>query len=359
MHQSILVVRRVSVLAREHSSTDLLPLGSAIIVRDVGIIGLPYSGKSTLFTALTRTGFAGGRSNQAVVDVPDQRVHALARLEGSRKVTPAKVRFADAPGGVSARAIGEHRQTDALCVVLDAFRPGADPTGDLDALRTELLVADLQSIESGLTKARKRARATPEDGGEVAALEAAHEALSSDRAVRDAGLDEGSTRVLRGYGLLTMKPWIVVRNVSEELLEGAAEGDLADALTIDAALEAEVAGMDAGEAAELLAGFGISEPGLDRIIRACYAALDIVTFLTTNPDEARAWQVHRGATAPVAAGVIHSDLERGFIRAEVVSFDDLSSAGGWDDARARGLVRTEGRSYVVSEGDVMKVRFAV
>jgi GTP-binding protein YchF len=326
-------------------------------MRDVGIIGLPYSGKSTLFTALTRTGSAGGRSNQAVVDVPDPRLDVLARIERSSKIVAAKVRFVDVPGGITARAIGEYRQTDALCIVLDAFSPDADPSGHLTTIRTELILADLASIESGLDKVRKKIKGSAGGGREVEILEAAQDALLSERALRDAGLDEDGLRVLRGYGPLTLKPWITVANVAE------GQGEIKDfsegALSISAALEAEVAGLDPDEAAELLAGFGVSESGLDRVIAACYSALDLVTFFTTGEDETRAWQVPRGATAPQAAGVIHSDLERGFIRAEVCSFDDLIAAGSWDEAKARGRVRTEGKSYVLSEGDVLNVRFAV
>jgi GTP-binding protein YchF len=324
-------------------------------VRDVGIVGLPYSGKSTLFTALTRTGSVGGRSNQAVVDVPDSRLGVLARLERSAKVVPAKLRFVDAPGGITARALGEYRQTDALCVVLRAFGGHADPAAELATLTSELMLADLASIESGLEKARKRAKGSSE-GLEIVALEAARSALEEERALRDAGLDADALRLLRGYGPLTLKPWIVVANAPEEGFDGTLpEG----ALVISAALEAEVAALDAADAAELLDGFGVSELGLDKVIAACYRALDLVTFLTTGSDESRAWHVTRGASAPEAAGVIHSDLQRGFIRAEVVSYEDLVAAGSWEQAKSRGRVRTEGKAYVVAEGDVMNVRFAV
>lgn len=323
-------------------------------MRDVGIIGLPYSGKSTLFTALTRTGSAGGRSNQAVVDVPDPRLDVLARLERSAKIVPAKLRFVDAPGGITARALGEHRQTDALCVVLRAYADDDDPAGDLTTLTTELMLADLASVESGLERARKRAQGSSPD--EVEVLEAARSALEEERLLRDAGLDGDALKLLRGYGPLTLKPWILVANVAEEGPRGALPKG---ALAISAALEAEVAGLDATEAAELLGGFGVAEPSLDRVIAACYRALDLVTFLTTGTDESRAWHVVRGSRAPEAAGAIHSDLERGFIRAEVVRYEDLVAAGSWDGAKARGRVRTEGKSYVVAEGDVMNVRFAV
>ena len=325
-------------------------------MKDVGIVGLPYSGKTTLFVALTRTGSAGGRSNQAVVDVPDERLQVLTDLENSQKTVPAKVRFVDVPGGLTAQGIAEYRQTDALCLVLRGHGDDADPPAELADLEAELLLADLASIEGGLAKARKKARGSQEGKVELAALEAALGLLESETPLREGAFDEQALKVLRGYGPLTLKPWIVVVNTSES---DGASGNLPDALSISAALEAEVAGLEAAEATELLAGFGIEQPGLDRVITACYRALDLITFLTTGDDETRAWEVRRGAKAPEAAGVIHSDLERGFIRAEVVAYDDLVAAGSWDAAKANGKLRVEGKDYEVKEGDVLHVRFAV
>ena len=327
-------------------------------MKDVGIVGMPYSGKSTLFTALTRSGGAGGRSNQAVVDVPDLRLQVLAGQEASKKVVPAKVRFVDVPGGLTAQGIAEFRQTDALCMVVRAFGGDADPTGELASLEAELVLADMASIESGLEKAHKKAKSKPaEFKAEAEVLAKAHALLDEERPLRDGDFDAEEGKILRGYGPLTLKPWIVVVNVEEggELPAGLA----ADAIAVSAALEAEVAGVEPDEAAELLAGFGIDEPGLDRVIAACYRALDLITFLTTGEDETRAWEVRRGAKAPEAAGAIHSDLERGFIRAEVVGYDDLVAAGKWDNAKAKGVLRVEGKDYVVQEGDVLNIRFAV
>ena len=326
-------------------------------MKDIGIVGVPYSGKSTLFTALTRTGSAGGRSNVAVVDVPDERLGVLAGMEKSKKTVHAKVRFVDVPGGLTAQGIGEFRQTDALCIVVRAFGPDADPRGELAAVEAEMILADLASIESGLEKARKRARGDKAAAAEVAVLERAHELLDSERPMREGDFDRAERKLLGGYGPLTLKPWIVVANVEEggSLPPGLGDG----ALAVSAALEAEVAGMDSSDAAELLAGFGISQPGLDRVIASCYGALDLITFLTTGEDETRAWEVRRGAKAPEAAGVIHSDLQRGFIRAEVVSYDELVAAGGWDAAKASGSMRVEGKDYEVQEGDVLHVRFAL
>jgi GTP-binding protein YchF len=325
-------------------------------MKDVGIVGVPYSGKTTLFTALTRAGSAGGRSNQAVVDVPDERVETLAELEHSRKRVHAKVRFVDVPGGLTAQGIGEHRQADALCLVVRAFGPDADPVAELSTVTSELLLADLATIESSLGKAKKKARGSADAAAELATIERAHSLLDEERPLRVGEWEETDLRVLKGYGPLTLKPWIVVGNIEE----GGAVGGLPEgAVAVSAALEAEVAGIDQAEAAELLAGFGIEEPGLARVIRACYRALDLITFLTTGEDETRAWEVRRGATAPEAAGVIHSDLQRGFIRAEVVAYDDLVNLGSWAKARSQGVLRVEGKDYEVVEGDCLNIRFAV
>ncbi|HEX2235694.1 MAG TPA: DUF933 domain-containing protein, partial [Actinomycetota bacterium] len=313
-------------------------------------------GKSTLFAALTRSGAAGGRAHQAVVEVPDERLEVLARIERSRRVVPAKVRFVDVPGGLSAQALGHHRQADALCVVVRAHGDG-DPAGELANVRAELLLNDLATVESALAKAAKAAKGGGAPPGQLEAIRRAFELLDAEVPLVDAGLDERARAQLAGFGLLTLKPSVVVANVAEGAT--AADGLPEGAIAISAALEAEVAGMGAEEAAELLAGFGVPEPGLSRVVSACYRALDLVTFLTTGEDETRAWEVPRGATAPRAAGVIHSDLERGFIRAEVVTYDDLVEAGSWDAAKAAGRMRVEGKDYVVKEGDVLHIRFAV
>lgn len=326
-------------------------------MKDIGIVGMPYSGKSTLFTALTRSGSVGGRSNQAVVDVPDARLKVLSDIEKSKKTVHARVRFVDVPGGLTAQAIGDFRQMDALCLVLRAFGPDADAAKEFGDLSAELLLADLATVDSAVEKARKRAKSDASARAELEVLEKAHALLEEETPLREGGFDDAERKALRGFGPLTIKPWIVVANVEEggELPPGLPEG----AIAISASLESEVAGMEPDDAAELLAGFGIEEAGLDRVIAACYRALDLITFLTTGPDESRAWEVRRGAKAPEAAGVIHSDLERGFIRAEVVAYDDLIAAGSWDAAKPAGKLRVEGKDYVVAEGDVMNIRFAV
>lgn len=326
-------------------------------MKDVGIVGVPYSGKTTLFTALTNAGSAGGRSNQAVVDVPDDRLEVLTDLESSKKTVHAKVRFVDVPGGLTAQGIAEFRQVDALCIVLGAFGPDADPPGELGSVEAELLLADIGSIESALTKGRKKARSSADSQREVDILERANKLLDAEQPLRDGEWQADELKFLRGFGALTLKPWIVVANVEEG---GALPESLpGESIAVSASLEAEVSGMEESDARELLSGFGVEEPGLGRVIRSCYQGLDLITFLTTGIDETRAWEVRRGAKAPEAAGVIHTDLERGFIRAEVAHFDDIVAAGSWAETKSKGTLRVEGKDYEVKEGDCLNIRFAV
>ena len=326
-------------------------------MKDVGLVGVPYSGKSTLFTALTRTGAAGGRSNQAVVEVPDPRVETLGELEGSRKLVHAQVRFVDVPGGTTGQSLATLRETDALCVVLRAFGPDTDPARELEDVTTELILADLAVAESALEGARKRTKGGRSGVPELDALERAHAALSGETPLARAGLSDEERAHLRAIAPLTLKPWILVANLEE----GAKlpPGLPADTVGVYAEIEAEVADMPQDEARMLLAEFGDPEPGLPRVISASYGALDLITFLTANENEAHAWHIRRGATAPEAAGVIHADMQRGFIRAEVVPFDEIVAAGGWHGLHAKGRMRIEGKEYVVQEGDVLHIRFSV
>ncbi|MDP8956714.1 MAG: DUF933 domain-containing protein [Actinomycetota bacterium] len=327
-------------------------------MKSIGLVGRPYSGRSTLFTALTRVGAAGGRANQAVVPVPDERPAIVGRLEGSRKVVPAQVRFLDVPGGASAQALAVLRETDALCLVLRAFGPDPSPVSDLGEVTSDLLLADLALVESALEGARRRAKGRgKQELGELHALERAHEILSEETRLADADLSEEERTALRAMGPLTLKPWVRVANLEEGT--GLPNGLPAGTVSVYAEIEAETAGMAEDDARALLREFGVQQPGLEAVVRACYSALDLVTFLTANETEAHAWEVRRGATAPEAAGVIHSDLQRGFIRAEVVSFDDFVRVGGWRSAKAQHVMRVEGKDYVVQDGDVLHVRFAV
>jgi GTP-binding protein YchF len=324
-------------------------------MRDIGLVGVPFSGRSTLFTALTRAGSHGGQANVAVVPVPDPRLGVLTEMERSKKTVPAQVRFVDVPGGTSsAQGVAKLRESDALAVVVRCFGADRKPAQELTEVRSELLLADLAVVESALEKGLKRAKGRP--GPEVHALQRAKEALDAERPLRDAGLDDQELAHLRGIASLTQKPEVVIANL-EEGEEAPAE--LGDAVAVYASIEAETTEMEPEEARALLEEFGVSEPGLESVIAAGYGALDLITFLTTGDDETRAWEVRRGAKAPEAAGVIHTDLERGFIRAEVISYDALVAVGSMDAAKAGGKLRVEGKDYVVQEGDILHVRFAV
>ena len=348
------------------------------LVKDVGIVGLPLSGKTTLFNALTRagvpTGGAAGKANVAAVPVPDRRVDVLADLEHSRKRVFAQVRFVDvvamaagAKGsGLSAQGLGALREVDALAMVLAAFG-GTDPAEAAADLNLELTVADLESISGGADKAVKRAKA----GVKGAALEAdtlvkARDLLDAGTPLRAATWEPEEEKALRNFSPLTLKPVLAVVNLGEDQVAEAAERAAAaeralglPAVAVPAALEAEAAELDPADAAEFLAEYGVERGGLDQVVGTAWRLLDLQTFFTTGEDETRAWEVRRGATAPEAAGRIHSDLERGFIRAEVIAYDDLVAAGGWDAARSKGLLRAEGRSYVVREADCLHIRFNV
>jgi ribosome-binding ATPase len=324
-------------------------------MRDIGLVGVPFSGKSTLFTALTRAGSHGGQANVAVVPVPDPRLAVLTEMERSQKTVPAQVRFVDVPGGTSsAQGVAKLRESDALAVVIRCFGADRSPAGELANVRSELLLADLAVVESALEKAVKRAKGRP--GPEVHALQRAKDALDAERPLRDAGLDPQELGHLKGIAALTQKPEVVVANLEEG---EAVPPELGDAVAVYASIEAETTEMEPEEARALLQEFGVSEPGLERVIAAGYGALDLITFLTTGEDETRAWEVRNGAKAPEAAGVIHTDLERGFIRAEVISYDELVSIGSMDAAKAAGKLRVEGKDYAVQEGDILHVRFAV
>jgi ribosome-binding ATPase len=324
-------------------------------VKDIGLVGASFSGRSTLFTALTHAGAQGGQATVAVVPVPDPRLQVLTDIERSKKTVPAQVRFVDVPGGLaSAQSVAKLREADALAIVVRCFGADASPATELANVRADLLLADLAVIDSALEKAVKKARGKP--GPEVEALEAAKKALDGEVPLRGVALDEELLVHLRGIAPLTLKPEVVVANLEEG---SSVPAELGGAVGVYAAIEAEVADMEPDEARALLEEFGVMQPGLESVIEACYRALDLITFLTTGEDETRAWEVSSGAKAPEAAGAIHTDLQRGFIRADVISYGDLVATGSMDAAKSAGKVRVEGKDYVVHEGDILNIRFAV
>jgi GTP-binding protein YchF len=348
-------------------------------MKDVGIVGLAQSGKTTLFNALTRAGVpaggAAGKASVAAVPVPDPRVDVLSELERSRKRVNVAARFVDVAGlsagpggGLAAQGLGALREADALAMVLAAWdESGPDPVEAAAELTLELTVADLESVAGGAEKAAKKARAGVKDAVlEAQVLARARDLLDQGTPLRAADWEPEEARVLRNFAPLTLKPALAVLNLAEadaaSAADRAAEAEAKLGLptvAVAAALEAEAAELPPEDAADLLAGYGVERGGLDQVVGAAWRLLDLIVFLTTGEDETRAWEVHRGATAPEAAGRIHSDLQRGFIRAEVIAYDDLVAAGGWDAARSKGQLRTESKSYVVQEGDVLQIRFNV
>jgi len=356
----------------------------------IGIVGLPNVGKSTLFNALTHNEvlaanypFATIDPNVGVVAVPDPRLERLAALYGGAPVVPATITFVDIAGLVRGASKGEGlgnqflaaiRETDAICQVVRAFHADdvvhvdarVDPAGDIETVNTELILADLQTVEQRLPRLVREAKGAPALNPTVDAVAATERILGKGRTVSSAAAaGEVDAALLHDLHLLTAKPFIYVFNVDEGSLGDA---DLvarliesvrpAHAVVLCAQIEAEVAGLDPDDAAELLRSYGQEESGLEQLVHVGFATLGLQTFLTAGPKEARAWTIHVGDTAPKAAGVIHTDFERGFIKAEVISFEDLMATGSVAAARNAGKARMEGKDYVMRDGDVVEFRFS-
>ena len=353
----------------------------------IGIVGLPNVGKSTLFNALTKNNvlaanypFATIEPNVGVVGVPDERLAVLAGIFGSEKLLPAALSFVDIAGivkgasegaGLGNKFLANIRETDAICQVIRVFNDDdvvhvdgrIDPGSDMETINTELALADLQTIEKAIPRLEKEAKTAKERQPVLEAVKAANEWLQSGKPLSQSNIDR---ELLHELHLLTAKPFLYVFNVdAAELADNELRAKLqalvspAQAIFLDAKTEAELAELSDEDAMELLESIGLTEPGLATLARVGFDALGLQTYLTAGPKEARAWTIHKGDTAPKAAGVIHTDFEKGFIKAEIVSFADLIEAGSMSEAKSKGKVRMEGKEYVMADGDVVEFRFNV
>ncbi|MET8677560.1 redox-regulated ATPase YchF [Streptomyces sp. NPDC004647] len=358
----------------------------------IGIVGLPNVGKSTLFNALTKNDvlaanypFATIEPHVGVVGLPDPRLDKLAEIFGSERRLPATVDFVDIAGIVRGASEGEGlgnkflaniRESDAICQVIRAFQDEnvvhvdgkVSPKGDIETINTELILADLQSVEKAIPRLTKESRLQKDKVAVLAAVEAAQKILEEGRTLFSAGISKGTEQgtLLHELHLLTTKPFLYVFNVDEdELVDEAFKDEQrglvapAEAIFLNAKIESELIELADDEALELLQAMGQEEPGLTTLARVGFETLGLQTYLTAGPKEARAWTIKKGATAPEAAGVIHTDFQKGFIKAEIVSFGELVECGSIPEARAKGKARMEGKDYVMQDGDVVEFRFNV
>ncbi len=361
----------------------------------LGIVGLPNVGKSTLFNSITKAGaecanypFCTIEPNVGVVPVPDERLDSLAKMYNPEKVTHAVIEFVDIAGLVKGASKGEGlgnkflshiRETDAICEVVRCFNDSnivhvdgsIDPVRDIETINLELIFADIETVNKRLDKAKKNLKASKSYQEEVDLLEKIKENLENGISARALSFNEDEEKLVKDMFLLTTKPILYIANISEEQIENAENDEMvlkvkeyaskenAEVIPLCVKIEEELSGLDDSDKNEMLEALGLEESGLDKVIKRSYDLLGLMSFLTAGEPEVRAWTIKKGTKAPQAAGKIHSDIERGFIKAEVVSFDDLMNSGSMVTAKEKGLVRQEGKEYVMQDGDIVLFKFNV
>ena len=361
----------------------------------LGIVGLPNVGKSTLFNSITKAGaecanypFCTIEPNVGVVPVPDERLDALAKMYNPEKITHAVIEFVDIAGLVKGASKGEGlgnkflshiRETDAICEVVRCFNDSniihvdgsIDPVRDIETINLELIFADIETVNKRLDKARKNLKASKSYQEEVDLLERIKENLENGISARALDFNEDEQKLVKDMFLLTTKPILYIANISEEQMENAdndplvqkvkeyASKEKAEVIPLCVKIEEELSGLDDDDKKEMLDALGLEESGLDKVIKKSYDLLGLMSFLTAGEPEVRAWTIKKGTKAPQAAGKIHSDIERGFIKAEVISFDELMKCGSMVTAKEKGLVRQEGKDYIMQDGDIVLFKFNV
>ena len=361
----------------------------------IGIVGLPNVGKSTMFNSITNAGaecanypFCTIEPNIGVVPVPDERLEVLTKMYNAQKTTHAIVEFVDIAGLVKGASKGEGlgnkflshiREVDAIAQVVRCFENpnivhvdgSIDPLRDIETINLELIFADIETVDKRLDKARKMLKADKKYQAEIDLLERIKKHLEGEKPVRTMGFNEDENEILKEIMFLTAKPILYICNVSEEQLEDSendenvikvkeyAKSEDTIAIPLCAKIEEELTGLEEDDKKEMLEALGLKESGLDRVIKESYSILGLMSFLTAGEPEVRAWTIKKGTKAPVAAGKIHSDIQRGFIKAEIVSYDDLTREGSMAAAREKGLVRSEGKEYIMQEGDIVLFKFNV